>query len=457
MQNVHDVVVAVIAFIVLVGLMVVVHEFGHFAVAKLFRIRVEAFSIGFGPRLFGVKYGDTDYRVCLFPLGGYVKMTGENPGEESDIAKEEDPDSFTAHPRWERMLIGLAGPVSNFILAFVLMVFYFAFLNEVPALKTTSIEWVSDGSPAAQAGLLPGDTIQRFGSISDPNFIQIRALARRSPGQTVPVVVQRAGSTVSVDLHLPTVPPGQNSDISKLGIFVQFLQTPIDVDSITAGSPAEKAGLKGGDQIVAVDGHAFHTLEPLIDYLQAGKGKPVTLSVRRGGGAPFTLLIQPNQDGSQWRLGFGYAPPEDIPVRREPMQFGESIAESKDFCVENSSLILDVLGRIFTHKVAVSQLSGPIGIARMAGQAAEMKDMMPKFGLAAAISLNLGILNLMPFPILDGGLILLLIIESLIRHDINMMVKERIYQAAFVVLIALFAFIMFNDVTKLPIFTHLKP
>src|SRR3974390_3849145 len=129
MQNIHDVVVAIVAFIVLIGVMVVVHEFGHFAVAKLCGVRVESFSVGFGPRLFGIKRGDTDYKICLLPLGGYVKMTGENPTE-GETAN--DPGAFTAHPRWQRMLIGLAGPVANFILAFVLMVFYYNWINEVP-------------------------------------------------------------------------------------------------------------------------------------------------------------------------------------------------------------------------------------------------------------------------------------------------------------------------------------
>jgi regulator of sigma E protease len=131
--------------------------------------------------------------------------------------------------------------------------------------------------------------------------------------------------------------------------------------------------------------------------------------------------------------------------------------QAKNFCLTNSTDIVEVLGRLFTHQVHVSQLSGPIGIARMAGQAAETKGWFPKFYTAAAISLNLGILNLMPFPILDGGLILLLMIEGILRHDISLNVKERIYQAAFVVLVVFFAFVIFNDVTKLPIFTHVKP
>jgi regulator of sigma E protease len=144
-------------------------------------------------------------------------------------------------------------------------------------------------------------------------------------------------------------------------------------------------------------------------------------------------------------------------LRHDPLPFDQALQKSTAFCVDNSTMIFDVLGGIFTHKISVSQLSGPVGIARMAGDAAETRGWLPKFVLAAGISLNLGILNLMPFPILDGGLILLLTIESVIRRDINIDVKERIYQAAFVVLLVFTAFIIVSDVSKLPLFTHLKP
>src|SRR5580692_2021210 len=168
----HEFLVSALAFIVLIGVMVVVHEFGHFAVAKLCGVRVEAFSVGFGPRLFGMKYGDTDYKVCLLPLGGYVKMTGETPDQISSSGENardlaDDPGSFTAHPRWQRMLIGVAGPVANFMLAFVLMLFYYGWINEIPKheVSTTTVEWVVPGSPAAQAGIQPGDVIQHFESV----------------------------------------------------------------------------------------------------------------------------------------------------------------------------------------------------------------------------------------------------------------------------------------------------
>jgi regulator of sigma E protease len=454
MSNIHEIVVATVAFFVLVGLMVIVHELGHFTVAKLLKVRVEAFSFGFGPRLFGFKYGETDYKVCLLPLGGFVKMTGENPGEGEPA---DDPAAFSSHPRWQRMLIGVAGPIANFILAFVLMVFYFVAINEVPNIKTTTLEWVSPSSLASQAGLAPGDVVTRFGNIDNPDLETFVDLAERSPNQVLPIVVNRNGQSVQSSLRIPADISSRGYDLSPIGLFLQIVQDPMQVDQVVSGSPAEKAGLRTGDIIVAVDGHNFHTVDPMRNYLQAGKGDPVTLTIKRNGALIPPLVAHPSLQDSQYQIGFAEVLPADPPAHDRPMSLVNAMADSMDFCRVNSTLIVETITKIFSHQVSVKQLSGPVGIARMAGQAAEMQGWFPKFGLAAAISLNLGILNLLPFPILDGGMILFLLIESVLRHDINMMVKERIYQAAFVLILVFFAFVIFNDVTKLPIFTHLKP
>jgi regulator of sigma E protease len=479
MSNLHEIVVATVAFFVLVGLMVIVHELGHFIVAKLCKVRVEAFSFGFGPRLFGFKYGETDYKVCLLPLGGFVKMTGENPGEgpealvpasttlakvtgedpgeDAAVAGVYDPAAFSSHPRWQRMLIGVAGPISNFILAFVLMVFYFVAINEVPYVKTTTLEWVSPSSQAAQAGLAAGDVVTRFGNTDNPDFETFVDLAKSSPNQTVPIVVSRNGQSLPLSLSLPSGITTRGYDLSAAGLYLQIVQDPLQVDQVVQGAPAEIAGLRAGDTIVAVDGHPFHTVDPLLDYLQAGKGNPITLTVKRNDVLISPIVVHPAAQDSQYRIGFAAVPPVEPPTHDKPMSLFAAMDNSAYLCKANSTLIIETITKIFSHKVSVKQLSGPIGIARMAGQAAEMQDWFTKFNFAAAISLNLGILNLLPFPILDGGMILFLLIESVLRHDINMMVKERIYQAAFVLILVFFAFVMFNDITKLPIFTHLKP
>jgi len=467
MQSLYDVAVAIGAFIVLIGLMVTVHEFGHFIVAKFFRVRVESFSLGFGPRLFGFKYGDTDYKVCLLPLGGYVAMTGESmPGENMKLeadseevieANKQDPGALTSHPRWQRMLIGVAGPVANFILAFVLMLVYYNFINEVPkgVVKDTLVEWVVPNSPAAQAGIQPGDKILSFDNIQNPNWAQVDARVAVNPNSTVALTVNRGGQQQQLSLHLPAYTRKSDTDLTIAGMLAENYSGPIGVFEVNPNTPAERAGLHNGDEIEAVDGLQFHSVATLLSYMQANPGKQITLSIQRSG-APVSLPVQPAilPGDNRYTLGFKPAIP---PFIQKPLPFAEAAAQSAVFWRENSSLIVDVLGRLFTHKVAVSQLSGPVGIARMAGQAAQMDGWLPKFGLAAAISLNLGILNLLPFPILDGGMILLLLIEGILRHDISLAVKERIYQAAFVVLVVFFSFIIFNDVTKLPIFTHFKP
>ncbi len=514
MQSLHEVVIAIVAFIVLIGVLVVVHEFGHFLVAKLCGVRVEQFSIGFPPRLFGVKIGETDYCISALPFGGYVKMTGENlPGENmslegankeqteaqeagqapapgaqvahpdvapandttvvsyaftkhvvhSDVAPAinagrlgDDPGALTSHPRWQRILIGLAGPVANFVLAFALMAVYYACFNEVPkyAVNTTTVEWIVPGSQAARAGLEPGDVIERFDTVDNPDWMQVAARASLNLGQTVRLMVNRGGKQIPLAMYFPGLPKGEDFDFSDVGILPQLDSGPIGVYAVEPGTPAAKAGLLAGDKIVSVDGHVFHYVGSLLAYMEAEQGRPMALGVERNGAA-LTLEATPTKlDASGYKLGFEASA---TPLRNEPMPVGKAMAQAKDFCVSNSTLIVDVLGRLFEHKVAVSQLSGPVGIARIAGEAAETKGWMSKFYTTSAISLNLGILNLLPFPILDGGMILFLLIEGALRHDISLAVKERIYQAAFVVLVVFFAFIIFNDVSKLPVFMHVKP
>ena len=451
----HEFLVSAAAFIVLVGLIVVLHELGHFVVAKLCGVRVEAFSFGFGPRLFGFKYGDTDYKVCLLPLGGFVKMTGESPTEESADEIASDPAALTSKPRWQRMLIGLAGPTVNLLLTLFLMFVYYAFINEVPSVtvKDTAVEWVTPGSAAADAGLKDGDVILAFDGISHPDWETVFEHVKLNANQMVPMTVARGASTLQLSLHVPSTAKDENFDFTEAGISPQFLPGPIQVAKVAPGQPAEQAGMRDGDQIAAVDGYAFHSTTTLIAYMQWDQGKPMKLSLLRNGSL-VQIEATPTRVDTRWLLGFN---PQYVPFRDEPLSIAAASKQSLFFFRSKSMLVAEVLKGLFTHRLSVSQLMGPVGIAQVAGEAAEMHGWMPKFDLASEISLQLGILNLLPFPILDGGMILLLLIESALRHDISHAIKERIYTAAFVVLIAFFAFVLFNDVSRLGLFAHIKP
>jgi regulator of sigma E protease len=454
-------VTATVSFLVVLGIMVLVHEFGHFAVAKLCGVRVEVFSLGFGPRLFGVRWGDTDYRVSALPLGGYVKMSGETPGAETTG----DPGEFGSHPRWHRVLIAVAGPVANFLLAFVLMAGLYMMHNEVEQYLDSPVvlDVVPPNSPAGHAGLQTGDRITRFDSDKNPTWEKLTDRAALDVNSTVPITVARTvdGQTkeFSTELLLSDPTKGQDFDVVSLGLLPREQNGPVVIEDVMPGDPAAKAGLKQGDGLIAVDGQVVHGVPAVMAVLDENGNKPASLLVDRGG-HQFTATVQPiwadfgsGQPG--YRLGFSAAPP---PFHVEQLPLPQAISHSVSYNLRNTGYIFDILRRMFKpHSEVMQQLRGPIGIAQMTGEAAEMHGWEPLIGLTALISLELGIMNLLPFPILDGGMILLLAIEGLLRRDLKQEFKERIYQVAFVVIILFFAVVMVNDVSRLNLFSKLKP
>jgi regulator of sigma E protease len=466
------VVISILSTLIVLGIMVLVHEFGHFAVAKLFRVKVEVFSIGFGKRLFGFRRGDTDYRLSLLPLGGYVKMQGELGGDgtvplETTVLSgtaasgdaPRDSGDLNSKPRWQRVLIALAGPVANFILALVLMTGLYMMHNEVDAYrsKPADIDFVAQNTPASDAGIQSGDRIVRFDNRSNPTWDTLWMRTEPNLGQKVAVTVLRKGQRVDTTLSVPAPRDADSFSIGSLG-FVPLMQTtPIVVHGIEPSMPAGKAGLKAGDKILAIDGQALHSAPAILAYLQQMRGAPVTVKVQSGNTVhdlQVTPRIADTGEGKVYQLGFETEPP---PFKVEELPLPAAMIQSAKFNVKNSSLIIEVLRRMVTRHMAVQNLSGPIGIARETGLAATSPGWQPIIALMTVISLNLGIFNLLPVPILDGGVILLLLIESVLRHDLDQKFKERIYQGAFVLLLLFAAFVMINDITKLPILSKVKP
>lgn len=445
--------------LIVLGIMVLVHEFGHFIVAKLCGVRVEVFSIGFPPRLFGFRRGDTDYRISLLPLGGYVKMAGGEPGD----VRTGDPGELMSRPRWQRILISLAGPMANFVLAFLLMAGFYMTYNEVE--NYLSGQAVTDVIPpdsaAWKAGIRPGDRIVRFGKDVNPTWEQIEDRGVADVNTTVPITLERTvdgtKQQIETSLFLNDPSKGDDFEVENLGLLPKKQDGPLGVRDIISGDPAARAGLKAGDKIVSIDGQPVYSVDAVTAWLQQSQGKPVSLAVLRGN-EPLTVTAQPmwgdNGTGKMgYRLGFY---PDLPPFHVEQLSLPKAVRASIHTNVQNSSMILDVLRRMVARPSNVQEMSGPIGIARATGEAVSMPGWKPLIGLMAGISLNLGIVNLLPFPILDGGTILFLLIEGTLRRDLNQDLKERVYQVAFVMIVLFFVFIMFNDVAKLNLLPKLK-
>lgn len=459
----------VIQLLIVLGIMVLVHEFGHFAVAKLCGIRVEVFSIGFGKRLFGFRRGETEYQISAIPLGGYVKMSGEttlptdDPNDSS--AAVNDPGNFNNHPRWQRMLVAFAGPIANFLLAFALMTGVSMLHNEVQEFLDgpAQTDYIQSKTPAAKAGISSGDLIVRFDTVENPTWEDIGNRSVLNLNQTVPFSFIHNGQRTDTKLFVESkVQPEDFSPFDQLGFIPKMQDTAVEVNSLEASMPAARAGLKPNDKIISIDGLKLHSVPALLSYLQDQAGKPASLVVQRtvdGKAQTLNVEITPELADTAsgpkgYRLGFVAVSP---PVRVERLPFGKALVASWQFNKKGSLFIVEVIKRLFTRQVSVKSLQSPIGIGQQIHQAAQMPGWMPLIGTMSLISLNLGILNLMPVPILDGGLILFLIIETIMRRDVNQQVKERIYQVAFVCILAFFAFVIFNDLTRLNLFTKLKP
>jgi regulator of sigma E protease len=418
------------------GVIVLVHEWGHFVVARFFGVRVDVFSIGYGNRIFGWKRGDTDYRISVFPFGGYVRMAGENPAEERTGA----PNEFLGKPRWQRLLIILAGPIMNGVLAFILLWGLYVVGMPIASYMHSAVEvaGVLPGSPAAKAGLKPGDKIVEINGTKISDWEQAGSDSVIVPGHDLNMQVNRAGSVIPLKI---SVPQNVSDAFSVLG----YPQSRIIVDSISPGLPAAKAGLKPGDEIVSLDGAPAVGFEYMVDYLQKVGGKPIALVVQRGTQRiPMTMTLiygDPDGLGKRWVVGFAHVLDsihESYPVMDAAQQsWGQSTVFVKELTI--------VLGGLITGRVSIKQLAGPVGIVRMSTEAAKLG--VPEFILFMAfLSVNLGFLNLLPIPILDGGHVLMLAIEGTLRRDLSLAVKERFVQVGLVFLLVVIGFVTYYDI-----------
>lgn len=460
--------VSTVSMLVVLGVLVLVHEFGHFAVAKAFGVRVETFSIGFGKRLFGFRRGDTDYRISLLPLGGYVKMAGELggdgtipvSGESAQAIAPRDSGDLNSKPRWQRILIACAGPFSNFVLAILLMTAVYIGHNEVQNYLSNPavIDYIVPNSVAAKTGLRHGDRIVRFDAVQNPTWDQVMEHSVLNLNHSVPIVVQQPdGKQKDTSLFLKSPSNPDDFTLGDVGLTPEIQKKPLKVAMVEASMPGAKAGLKSGDEIVSIDGIRLHSLPSMVLYLQQNGNKPVTLSILRNG-KPTTVRVKPEKTtgpngNPRYEIGFNTEPP---PSHVERLSFPQAFSKAVKECVNESTMLMDVLRRVVTHQMSARTLSGPVGIARQTGYVVSMPGWSPMLAWTAFISVQLGVLNLLPIPILDGGMILFLLIESVMRRDMNEKLKERVYQTAFVFFILLMVFVLFNDLSKIPSLARLK-
>jgi regulator of sigma E protease len=419
-----------LAFVIGLGFLIFVHESGHFFMAKLFGVRVLVFSFGFGKRLTGFRKGDTDYRISLIPLGGYVRMAGDSPEENVPGT----PGDFLSKPKWQRFLILLAGPFMNVAIAisFMAMLAMFGMQQRV---STSVVGELEPKSPAVRAGLQTGDRIISIKGEPVQDFDDIRLIVTMNAGTPLRVVYVRGGATRETTLT-PERASGDYGPIGRAGI--GRVTSPV-VAGVAPATPAAQAGLRAGDRIVRIDGKPVSSLEDFGKESEANAAKPITVEVLRGT-TPVRLVIQPvaNED---LKSGRGIL----APTKLIKLSLFPALKYSVDENWRMLRLSMSALGRLFHREGSMQELSGPINIARISGDMWR-QGTLPFLALLAMISLQLGVMNLLPIPVLDGGHIMILLIEGAARRDLSLRVKERIQQAGFAVLATLMIVVLYNDV-----------
>jgi len=423
-----------IAFLIFIGVLVLVHEFGHFVVAKAFGVKVEVFSIGFGPPIVRKKWGETVYQIAVIPLGGYVKLYGEEDSEEA----RKDPRSFYAKPPWQRILIAFAGPLFNFL--FAIIAFWFVYLHpqKVPQylFEPPKVGLISPKSPAAEMGLKPGDVIVAVNGKPIKDWRELNNLLEEYAGKEVTFTVLRNGEKITLKVNL-------DYKILSKGLGIVPYIPPV-VGGVEPNSPAAQVGLKKGDRILEINGKKVQSWWDIVRLTKNSDGKPLTLEVERYGKI-FTVTVVPKYDPTLKRYLIGIkAPIEYKEVKLSPWEAFIKAVERTWFLIV---LTVKVIWGLITGAVSVKTLGGPLAIAGFAGEAAKL-GLVAFLSAMATLSVQLGLFNLIPLPLLDGGLILLFLIEWIRGKPLPEKFKEWWAKIGFVIIVSLMVFIFTQDIIR---------
>ncbi len=435
-----------IYFILGLGLLVFIHELGHFLVAKWSGIRVEQFSLGFGPKIFGFTWGETEYKISILPLGGYVKMSGEEP-DDSNIAPVHDPRSFACQPLYKRIATVLAGPAMNLLLAMVLMPIVFMIGRMEPSFleKPAIVVGVKKNSPAEKAGLQKGDQILMIDGFNTPTWDEAmqRILVSPDTEVTLKILSKSEGKEEIKKIKLGTAKEGK---VGFLGIEPHyFVGNDAVVDQVSPSSPADKAGIKSKDKIISIQGETIETWDDMSEKVAASGGKSIPVEVQRGT-EKLTVTLMPlyNESYKKWIIGISKGIPEGSMVKH---YYGFKQAVTKgfhEFC-RLFMLTLEVLKKLFSFQLSYKTLGGPIQIAEATANAAK-SGAGDFFYFLSFMSLQLGVLNLLPIPVLDGGHLLFMLYEAIRRKPLS--VKGRIIaqQIGMAFLFTLMILVTINDI-----------
>ncbi|SJZ79703.1 sigma E protease regulator RseP [Pantoea eucalypti] len=439
------------AFIVALGVLITVHEFGHFWVARRCGVKVERFSIGFGKALWQRRdrHG-TEFVIALIPLGGYVKMLDERV---ESVPAELRHQAFNNKAVWQRASIIAAGPVANFI--FAIFAYWVVFIHGVPGVRPVIGE-ILNGSVAAEAQITPGMELKAVDGIETPDWDAVRmALVGKIGDSSTTLTVARFGEDTTqqkqLDLRNWQFEPDKQDPVVALGIQPRGPQIETTLAEVQANSPASEAGLQAGDRIVKVDGQPLSQWQTFVTQVRDNPGKSMALEVDRGGESIALTMTPEAKNGS--KAGFAGVIPRIVPLQEEyktVRQYGAfaAIGEASVKTWQLMKLTVSMLGKLITGDVKLNNLSGPISIAQGAGLSAEY-GLIYYLMFLALISVNLGIINLFPLPVLDGGHLLFLAIEKIKGGPVSERVQDFSYRIGSILLVLLMGLALFNDFSRL--------